>query len=177
MSDCLPADLIAAAMRLVGAVRDEGPDEVAAVLADVDLRGLCVTLAAMVPDNKTPSELLQWNDRRYGPRPLRCAACRDEFVHPARTVGAPPKRCPRCRTAADRLAAAVPERCQNPKAGTDTGYYHHVRRDKTPTCRACRAAHTAAQLRRERRSLTTLTLVASPLPVVVGDENNGEVTL
>lgn len=68
MNDCLPPDLIAAAMRLVGAVRDEGRDEVNAVMAGVDLRGLCVTLAAMVPDDRTPSELLEWNDLPKKPR-------------------------------------------------------------------------------------------------------------
>lgn len=63
MNDCLPPDLISAAMRLVGAVRDEGRDEVNAVMVGVDLRGLCVTLAAMVPDDQSAADLLAWNDR------------------------------------------------------------------------------------------------------------------
>ena len=65
MTDCLPAHLITAAMRLVGAVHEEGLPEVNDAMTGVDLRGLCIVLAAMVPDDKSPSELLEWND---GPR-------------------------------------------------------------------------------------------------------------
>ncbi len=66
MSDCIPRRYLDQAARLIGAAHDEGPGEVAAVLAIVDdLRGLAITLAALVPDDQTFTELLAWNDQRY----------------------------------------------------------------------------------------------------------------
>ena len=53
------------AARLVGAVHDEGPDVVAALLADAPagrLDAVCVALAAMVDPDRTPGELLAWTD-------------------------------------------------------------------------------------------------------------------
>lgn len=67
---CLPAAAVGAAVRLVGAVHEHGPDDVAATLRGLtrhDLTALAVTLAAMVPDDYSPVELLAWNDSRYAP--------------------------------------------------------------------------------------------------------------
>lgn len=50
------------ALALIGAVRDGGPDAVAAVMARADLPAVVVVLAAMVPDDRTPGELLAWAD-------------------------------------------------------------------------------------------------------------------
>lgn len=78
MSDHIPMRYLDAAARLIGAVHEEGATEVAAALDGVDLRGLCVTLAALVPDDRTFTELLAWNDSRYEPAPVpsRMAAVR-----------------------------------------------------------------------------------------------------
>lgn len=67
-TDCLPAGAVQRAQLLIGAVHDGSPAEVAALLASLDRHGLhtlTVTLAAMVPTDYTPSELLAWNDVRY----------------------------------------------------------------------------------------------------------------
>lgn len=74
---CLPARAVQRAQLLVGAVRDRDKDDVAAVLTRLprrELYGLAVTLAAMLPVDSTPSELLAWNDsevpiRLLTPRP------------------------------------------------------------------------------------------------------------
>lgn len=69
----LPADSIYAAMRLIGAVHEHGPEEVAHVLTPLtrqQLYALAVTLAATTPDDYTPVELLAWNDARYEPAPV-----------------------------------------------------------------------------------------------------------
>lgn len=34
--------------------------------------------------------------------------------------------------------------------GTDSGYYHHLRRRKEPACEACKLAHSAAERSRAR---------------------------
>lgn len=65
----LPVASVQRAQLLVGAVRDRDPDTVQELLehgGTADLYALAVTLAAMVPDDLTPAELLAWNDeQRY----------------------------------------------------------------------------------------------------------------
>lgn len=71
VDDCLPAAAIGVAVRLVGAVHEQGPSDVAAIIGRLDtreLRALAVTLAALVPDDYSPAELLAWNDSRYTTR-------------------------------------------------------------------------------------------------------------
>ncbi|MGH3382373.1 MAG: hypothetical protein ACRDP6_47355 [Actinoallomurus sp.] len=52
------------ATELVSIVRDEGAASIERFLAKVpDLRVLAVALAAMVPDDARPSELLAWTER------------------------------------------------------------------------------------------------------------------
>lgn len=48
------------AQQLVGAVREQDRDAVAELTADADWPALLVALAAMVPDDATPQELLAW---------------------------------------------------------------------------------------------------------------------
>lgn len=63
----LPPGALQRAVLLVGAVHDEGPGEVAQLLTPLDvpdLYALAVTLAALVPVDATPRELLAWNDQR-----------------------------------------------------------------------------------------------------------------
>lgn len=48
------------AQQLVGAVRDEDRDLVAELVDGADVMALLVALAAMVPDDQTPAELLAW---------------------------------------------------------------------------------------------------------------------
>lgn len=66
--DTLPPGAVQRAVLLVGAVHDEGPREVAMLLNPLtraDLNAVAVTLAAMVPADYTPAELLAWNDAQY----------------------------------------------------------------------------------------------------------------
>lgn len=52
-----------AALRLIGIVRDEGREAVEEILwplSQQELYGLVILLAAMVPDDQPPSELLAW---------------------------------------------------------------------------------------------------------------------
>lgn len=61
----LPGRLVERAQLLVGAVHDYGPPEVAALIrhqSASELRALAVVLAAMVPADASPRELLAWND-------------------------------------------------------------------------------------------------------------------
>lgn len=70
--DSLPPGALQRAVLLVGAVHDEGPREVGMLLNPLtrdDLNAVVVTLAAMVPADYTPAELLAWNDAQYN-RPL-----------------------------------------------------------------------------------------------------------
>lgn len=58
--------MTAVALRMAAAVHDDGPTEVAAILATVDpadLDALAVVTAAMVPVDRTPAELLDWLDQ------------------------------------------------------------------------------------------------------------------
>lgn len=64
----LPVRAVGRAARLAGAVHEGGPDDVAAVLCPLnrpELLELAVALAAMVPTDYSPGDLLAWNDRRY----------------------------------------------------------------------------------------------------------------
>lgn len=73
----LVAQLVPIAARLVGAVRDYGPEEIAAVLARVpDGRhdALAVVLAAMVDSTRTPQQLLAWVDASTQPEYWRLIA-------------------------------------------------------------------------------------------------------
>src|SRR4051794_33551727 len=84
--DNLPTEAVATAVRLAGAVHDDGPDEVAAILRHLkpqDLRAVVVTLAAMVPVEYTPVELLAWNDNRYTQRAAAPAPDRQPPLFPA----------------------------------------------------------------------------------------------
>lgn len=68
LDECLPAGALQRAVLLVGAVHDEGPREVAMLLNRLDrseLTALAVVLAALVPADYTPAELLAWNDHQY----------------------------------------------------------------------------------------------------------------
>lgn len=49
-------------------------------------------------------------------------------------------------TEARRVGVKRPRRTA--ACGTDSGYYRHRRRDKTPPCDACRLAHNLAERRR-----------------------------
>lgn len=54
-----------AALVLIGAVRDDAPPRVWAHLQDLhptQLLGMCIVLAAMVPDHLTLAELLDWTE-------------------------------------------------------------------------------------------------------------------
>lgn len=56
---------IVRAQNFVGIVRDEGTDAIGAYLDNLnrtDLYALTVALAAMVPHDRTPAELLAWID-------------------------------------------------------------------------------------------------------------------
>lgn len=69
----LPPVAVHDAQRLICAVREHGPDDVAVLVRRLtrnDLYVLAVTLAAMVPDDYSPAELLAWNDSRWTPRPV-----------------------------------------------------------------------------------------------------------
>lgn len=92
--DCLPTEAINRAVLLAAAVHDEGPDEVTAVLAPLhrqDLLELAVALAAMVPVDYTPAELLAWNDSRYR-RISRPVLDRQQPLFPAAVVNGRPLR-------------------------------------------------------------------------------------
>ena len=61
----LAETMVPVAQRLVGAVHDDGPGEVARALAGrspQELYALIVVLAGMVDPNRTPSELLAWTN-------------------------------------------------------------------------------------------------------------------
>lgn len=60
-------------------------------------------------------------------------------------------RCDRCHQAhLEQLRAE--DRCSDPKAGTDTGYYRHLRITRTQPCSWCRAAHSRAERERRQRN-------------------------
>jgi hypothetical protein len=67
--------MVPVAAQLVGAVHDDGPDEVAAILRKIrpqQYDALAVVLAAMVDPELTPAELLawvQWDEPEPGYRP------------------------------------------------------------------------------------------------------------
>ena len=89
--ESLPLGAIAAAQLLVGAVHEEGPAEVAALLTPLDrqaLYGLAVTLAAMVPADYTPGELLAWNDVHELRHPGNKLACEGRTIQPCGTHAA-----------------------------------------------------------------------------------------
>ncbi len=56
--------LLSLGLELVGRVRDDDPDSVARWLAATvdaaELRDMAIILAALVPDDRTPRELLAW---------------------------------------------------------------------------------------------------------------------
>jgi hypothetical protein len=66
----LPIRAVGRASRLAGAVHDGSAQDVAVILAALsqqELVELSVTLAAMVPVEYSPGDLLAWNDSRYDP--------------------------------------------------------------------------------------------------------------
>lgn len=72
MTEDEAAALVPIAAELIGTVRDYGPDDVAAVLAQVPEGrhdALAVVLAAMVDPDARPHQLLAWLD--LGPVPSR----------------------------------------------------------------------------------------------------------
>lgn len=72
-AEALATELVPLAARLVGTVHEYGPDEVAAVLAQVPAGrhdALAVVLAAMVDPEATPSQLLAWLDGPAKPTAL-----------------------------------------------------------------------------------------------------------
>lgn len=76
-----------------------------------------------------------------------CADCDQPFTQPG-IQGRPYTRCPACRQPSLTSAATV---CTGSYAGTETGYYYHLRKDHTPPCDACRAAHKEAERGRTAR--------------------------
>jgi hypothetical protein len=73
MNDYLPPEVIDAAGQLACAVRDYDTRLVARILNANDPAAIAVTLAAMVDIDRTPSDLLAWNDAAIKPggrRPL-----------------------------------------------------------------------------------------------------------
>ena len=53
--------LVGPAVQLAAAAHEHDGNRIASLLADIaDLHGLVITLAAMVPDDRTPTELLAW---------------------------------------------------------------------------------------------------------------------
>lgn len=103
--------LVPVAVRLAGSVRDDGPAEVAMILAGVPaahLPALAVVLAAMVDPDRTPSELIGWVDQ------------------------------PLSVTSTDR-ARNVPIRTVR-EHGTPTGYEQHKRLRDMPACGPCLAS-------------------------------------
>lgn len=81
MKDQYAETLVPLAMRLVGAVRDEGPETVHAILHAVRTRpapegvdpieALAIVLAAAVDPEKPASELLGWTENIESPGPTR----------------------------------------------------------------------------------------------------------
>lgn len=78
-----------------------------------------------------------------------CTGCHQPFEYNPNAANA--KRCPECRAPKPDLPHLA-SRCTNPYAGTDTGYYYHLRKYGTPPCDACKAAHTAAARKRDNRA-------------------------
>lgn len=114
--------LIPVAAQLVGTVRDYGPEDVQAVLAQADGRHaeLALVLAAMVDPDASPAELLAW--QKAGP-----VQSRDAKPMQRTGVGGRPKA-PR-------------------EHGTDRGYFQHRNRKDWPACEPCRIAHNEATYR------------------------------
>lgn len=52
------------AMQVVGAVRDMDRDAVAELVEGADWPALLIALAAMVPDDQSPAQLLAWREER-----------------------------------------------------------------------------------------------------------------
>lgn len=75
----LPTRSLEQAQLLAGAVRDRDPEWVERILRPIDRDGLValsVTLAAMVPTDQSPTQLLAWNDNdaatvHHSPRMLQ----------------------------------------------------------------------------------------------------------
>lgn len=63
--DRLAERMIPVAAQLAGTVHDDGPEQVAAIIDPLtrdQINALCVVLAAMVPVDRTVSDLLAWID-------------------------------------------------------------------------------------------------------------------
>lgn len=51
----------------------------------------------------------------------------------------------------EAIQRALDETRRRPLCGTDSGYHHHRRVQKEPACGACKRAHAAYEVGRERR--------------------------
>lgn len=140
--DCLPPGALQRAVLLVGAVHDEGPREVEQVLRRLslhELRALAVTLAAMVPVDQTPRELLAWNDEPTGgEQPQIAVAPGQAPLFSTAEVAAP-----------DLLAATGPKL---KPCGTRTAAERHIANGEPldPACKRARREYYADHGRKRR---------------------------
>ncbi len=152
MTDRVAAQL-PLALELVGAVRDGGPDAVADALARTnDLAALVVMLAALVPDDQTPSELLAWWNPDAGERRKRRAEQR------------------RLRRMRQRDEPVV--RATQP-CGTHAAYVRHWKRSETPD-EDCVAAERLYQRERKRSKSANKDLAVRPLVLGGAGTSSGE---
>src|ERR1043166_2247817 len=93
--------LVPSAEKLVRAVRDGRGMHVEAMLAEAEMaygdplegaRALVVLLAAMVPDDKTATQLLRWHANPHETRRLRAAGVGSEQAAQLAATGRPIKR-------------------------------------------------------------------------------------
>lgn len=130
----LPTEAIGLACQLTAAVHEFGPDDVGRILGGLtrtQLNALAVTLAAMVPIEHSPGELLAWNDAKFSRDSPSARAARGLQVVPAS---------PATRTLAPH--------------GTHAAFNRHRKRQEEP-CDACWLGERRYQRDRgrERRSV------------------------
>jgi hypothetical protein len=139
---CLPSGALQRAVLLVGAVHDEGPREVEMLLRRLtrtDLYSLAVVLAALVPADYTPAELLAWNDHQYArPRPTPAAGSQPPLF-PAVATGGRPLKPHGTHAAFNRHKAAGEDPCEPCVFGE-----RDFQRDRQRTRRSTAAARAEA---------------------------------
>lgn len=146
----LPPSAIGHALRLIGAVHEHGPDDVAGVLTGLtrqELYALAVTLAATTPDDYTPVELLAWNDSRWTP------------------VEAPTEQTP-------LFAATIPSTRRLRPHGTHAAFVRHRKHREEP-CNACWYGEREYQRERGRRKRQEESSTSEPAPVENCLQRNG----